>query len=344
MIYNLKAHSGGGNMNNSTKVALGLLVAAVLATVSIDAKSKSAVSAESKKIVLTADNTIILNDAIDGTSVAEVISKAKLLDESGMLGRVGVKKSAPIYLFLRTPGGEIQMGLEMLEALQGLNRPVDTVTMFAASMGFQTAQNLGKRLIVKNGIMMSHRARGGFEGEFGGQRPSQMDSRKNLWETRMDEMDKQTVARSNGKQTLESYQKAYASELWVTGSQAVEQGYADEVVSVKCDESLSGVTTKSISLFGLINIDYDLDNCPLNSSPMNIRVTKIVTTKGTKTLDNFLSEGGEFGNSCLVAYGSNPEKLCAVDTTLTLERINQLKVQFKNQYENIKERTIPLGK
>lgn len=340
----MKAPRGGGNMKKKTPVVLALLLALTLAVAPLVSQSQAKGSAKdgSKKILLTKDNTINLSDAIEGGSVAEVITKAKELDQEHGLNRLIGKKNDPIYVFIRSPGGEIQVGLEMLEALKGLNRPVDTITMFSASMAFQTVQQLGKRYIVKNGVLMSHRAMGGFEGEFGGQRPSQMDSRKGLWESRMEEMDQQTVDRSNGKQTLASYQKAYASELWVTGSQAVEQGYADAVVTVQCDESLAGVTTKSLNFMGLIQIDYDIDNCPLNSTPMNIRA-KVTTNKGKKTLEDFLTEGGEFGSACLIAAGTNTAKVCATDTSLTLERVNQLKVQFKGYYENIQNRIVPYG-
>lgn len=331
-------------MKKTTKLTLTALFATLLVAVPRTSQSDGAVKAKMKKIVLSKDNIISLNDVIAGESVAEVITKAKALDNSGNLMRaMGAKNKEPIYIFLRSPGGEVQTGIEMLEALKGLNRPVDTITMFAASMAFQVAQQLGKRYIVKNGVLMSHRATGGFEGEFGGQRPNQIDSRKALWEARLDEMDQATVDRTNGKQTLASYQKAYSSELWLTGSQAVEQGYADEVVSVNCDSSLSGVTTKSVSLLGgMIQVYYDLDNCPLNSAIMNVHM-KITTNKGVKNLDDFLADGGEFGSSCLTTSGTNPAKLCAIDTSLTLERINQIKIQFKYQYENIKSRVTPYG-
>ena len=104
------------------------------------------------------------------------------------------------------------------------------------------------------------------------QRPSQMDNRYNLWLSRLDEMDKETVKRTNGKQTLQSYQKAYADELWLTGTQAVTEGYADKIVTVRCDSSLSGTTSHSLSIFGL-KVEYELDNCPINTSPMNIKVS-----------------------------------------------------------------------
>lgn len=329
-------------MKTSKKVSMGILLAAILAVVPATV-SRGASKGESKKIVLTSDNTLVLNDVIEGQSVAEVITKAKALDASGnLLGKVGLARK-PIHMYVRSPGGEIQSGLEMLEALKGLNRPVDTITAFGASMAFQTVQQLGKRYITRSGVLMSHRAKGGFEGEFGGQKPSQIDSRKNFWEARLDEMDADTVKRSNGKQTMESYQKQYASEMWVTGTQAVDQGYADEVVQVSCDDSLAGVTTKTINFMGIINIDYDLDNCPLNSTPMNIRVRGLGTNKGMMNMADFQAKNGGFGSACLMAAGLDANKVCATDTSLTQERLIQLKDQFKSQFNNIQGRIQPYG-
>ncbi len=318
-------------MKLSTKLKLGALIAVVLAAipnvVASDSKSKT------KNIVLTDKNVVTLGDVITPESTAAVLTEAKSLDESGnLLAKVGVPRKE-MYLFLRTPGGDIQAGLELLEGLKGLKRPVSTITSFAASMGFQTAQNLGKRYILKSGVLMSHRARGGFEGEFGGQRPSQVDSRKSFWESRLDEMDQETVTRTNGKQTMESYQKAYASEMWVTGTQAVDQGYADEVVTITCDSSLKGVTTHKAEFMGMPLL-YDIDKCPLNSAPMNIRIANILTNKGTMPMEQFMAVKGEFGSACLMASGKDESKVCASDTSLTLEVIVKAKEQFKSEYHN----------
>lgn len=316
-------------MKKTMKFTLGLMLVALLVTVPAQA-------AAVKKIVLTSDNTLSLNDAVTGASVAEVITKAKELDSDNLYGAVTGKNREPIYFFLRTPGGSIQAGLEMFEALNGLNRPVNTITSFAASMGFQTVQNLGKRYIVQSGVLMSHRASGGFEGQFGGQKPSPMDSQKNFWEQRLQEMDEKTVERSKGKQTLASYQAQYAPDMWLTGSQAVAQGYADEIVQVQCDSSLAGTTTKSVNFMGLININYDLDNCPLNSTPMNIRISRIATNKGDMDFAKFQAAGGGYGIDCLVASGTDKKKICATNTVLNAEKIYSLKNEFRNYYMDIR--------
>jgi ATP-dependent protease ClpP protease subunit len=201
--------------------------------------------------------------------------RAKELDAKLSSGKITHDHTTPLYLYINSPGGSVQSGLEMIEALKGLGRPVHTITAFGASMAWQTVQNLDERYVLKSGILMSHRAAGQFSGSFGGTAPSQLDSRVRLWTQITKEMDEATVARTNGKQTMESYQKAYSPELWVTGQEAVNQGYADAVVKVKCGKDLTGTTKHETEFMG-IPISYELDACPLNSSPMNIHFGFIV--------------------------------------------------------------------
>lgn len=314
------------------KLFLGLLLVLLVMVPATVSMSKE--TAKAGTVTLTADNLIILNSEVDGESTAKVISKVKELDAklSGSLKKkLSGGSDAPLYLFLNTPGGSIQAGLEMIEAIKGTGRNVHTITLFAASMGFQIAQNLDRRIIIKNGVLMSHRAKGGFEGEFGGQAPSQIDSRYALWKSRLDELDAQTVSRTGGKQTMASYQKQYASEMWLTGQQSVDQGYADEVMSVKCDPSLSGTSTHELLYMGVIPVQYELDNCPLNTSPMNIKVG-FITNKGVMNSDEFIAKGGEFGPHCLIDSATAKDKLCALDTSMSLQKIGELKDKFFQSY------------
>jgi ATP-dependent protease ClpP protease subunit len=309
------------------KLTLGLFAALALAMVPASVLSKST---DKDTVTLSENNLILLNEVVDGESVGKAISRAKELK-----AKLSNKFGCHIRLVLSTPGGSIQAGLELVEALEGIGCKVDTITQFAASMGFQIAQNLGKRQILQNGVLMSHRASGGFEGEFGGKFPSQIDSRYALWKARLDEMDRKTVSRTGGKQTLESYQDAYDDELWLTGAQSVEQGYADEVVKVTCDSSLEGVTTHQLMFMGIIPVKYDLDKCPLNTAPMNIRVG-ILTTRGLVDSEDFIKNNGGFGPECLISAGKvgSGDAFCALDTSLTMAKVKELKFQFINAYEN----------
>lgn len=264
-------------------VALTVLITAVAYPLVSSGKNPN-------RILLTKDNTVSLNGEINPDSVANTILALQKLDSKS-------KSDKPIYLFIYSPGGDIQSGLELIEAAKGLNRPVDTIVLFAASMAFQITENLGTRNIFKNGVLMSHRAAGGFEGYFGGEQPSQLDSRYSFWLQRLKELDEQTVARTNGKQTLQSYQKQYANETWMTGEQAVEGGYADNIVNVHCDSSLSGLDHKSASFMG-VNFTYDVSYCPLITSPMNVQVvggdkidSRYIEEVKTKFTDKFNLEG-----------------------------------------------------
>lgn len=255
------------------KFIYGLIAVLVLVSVPLVSASKDiAPETPSDSVTLSKTNLLVLTGEINGDSTGQLILKTKELDAklSGLTEKY--KGKTPIYLFLNSPGGSIQSGLELIEALRGIGRKVNTISLFSASMAFQLVQNLDDRLVLKGGVLMSHHAMGETQGQFGGVRPGQMDNRQQLWLDRIQELDEQTVKRTNGKQTYASYIAQYDHEFWLNGTKSVNQGYADRVVTVKCDSSLSGVTTNHVNFMGM-DIAYDLDNCPLNTNPMNVHVS-----------------------------------------------------------------------
>lgn len=205
-----------------------------------------------KNILLTNKNTVFLDLAFDNDTTNEVVTKVQTLNPK-----------LPIYLILISPGGEVVAGLSMIDNLRGISKNVHTITVFAASMGFATVQSLGKRYITKHGVLMSHRASGGMKGQFPN---GELESRLMFWNKRITNLDQETVDRTNGKLTLEQYQKMIVNELWCEGKDCIELGLADEIVSVKCDSSLFGKTTKDISIKFLgqvIKLTIERNNCPL---------------------------------------------------------------------------------
>ena len=304
-------------------LAIGILTLMVLGSI----------TANAEEIVLSSDNTLVLNEAFTDSSVTKLMEQATKLDAS-------LKSGYPIYLFLYTPGGSIQAGLELIEFLSALNRPVHTITLFSASMGFQTVQHLGKRYIFKYGVLMSHKARGGFQGEFGGGL-SQLDARFGMWLRRINLMDNQTVSRSGGKQTLKSYRASYDNELWLNGQEAVDQGYADGVVTVKCDLSLQQ-TEERIESMGFFSVKALFSKCPVKTAPVGYGAN-ILTNNGEMELQQFLIKDGKFGPDCrsvskysqeYTADGDTktvitPPELCAKDPLLTLDKIKESLGQFK---------------
>ena len=289
-----------------------------------------------ENIKLTADNTVVLRQSFNSSSVTAL--KQDLLKLNANL-----KSGYPIYLVLYSPGGSIQKGLELFEFIKGLNRPVHTVTIFAASMGFQTVQSLGKRYILKYGVLMSHKARGGFQGEFGGGL-SQLDSRYGMWLKRIDMLDKVTVARTNGKQTLQSYRASYDNELWLNGPEAVEKGYADAVATVSCDTTLTSQEIEQTFDLGFFRLNVTFSGCPLITSPLAIKGA-MLTNVGFMSTSDFLARNGKFGEKCREKgeiegkdyYGNViaaiPAQLCAYDKEMTLDTITE-KLKIKEKFLN----------
>lgn len=285
------------------------------------------IPAQAKKLPvlkLTKDNTAVLFGVVDSKTVSDVMQQIQKLDSS-------LKSGYPINLVLYTPGGSIQDGLELIEYLKSVNRPINTVTIFAASMGFQIVQSLKNRYILENGVLMSHKAQGGFEGEFGDGN-SQIDSRYALWMQRILDLDNNTVERTKGKQTLKSYRQAYQNELWLTGAQAVKGGYADLEISVACSKELNGVRTQTLDFLGLI-VHVTYSECPLNTHPLSVEI-ELPTNKGLMNYQDFLNKGGMFIKDVSgVATGSpadRPELFCT-DSTLTMEEIKKRIVEIRKE-------------
>lgn len=287
-----------------------------------------------REIVLTQDNSAVLDGAVTTASVSKLMGDIKKLDAE-------LKNGYPIYLFLNTPGGSIQAGLELFEFIKGVNRPIHTITLFAASMGFQTVQHLGNRYILEYGVLMSHKAYGGFEGEFGGE-SSQLDSQYGLWLRRVRMMDQKTVERTKGKKTLKQYQAEYDNELWLNGTEAVKNGYADEVVSVKCSTGLQGNREERVNFMG-VSFTVVFDKCPMRTGFISV-TPSVRTNKGLMTLDQFLAKGGSFDVENCQKNIQNPynnwsnqaapvveSEVCALDRGLSVEKIEQTLEDYKNK-------------
>lgn len=211
-------------------------------------------------VTLTSKNTVTLRGEVTYQSVADTFYTAKKL--SAELG-----KKEPLFLVIDSPGGSISAGLELVRNLKSLDRRVHTITVFGASMGFIIGQSLGARLLTEDGVLMSHKASGGFRGEF----PGQVDSRYNFWLRIVKRVNENIAKRTKGVHTVESYEKLIENEYWCGGEDCAGQGFVDYIVTARCDESLSGAeekTANAVIMGFAVSIKGVYDNCPLNSGPL----------------------------------------------------------------------------
>jgi len=211
-------------------------------------------------ITLTKDNTINFNSQFSAGFVAKKQMEA--------ISKCAAAPNSEINVVLYTPGGSVSAGKLFFDTLNALPCKFNTITLFSASMGYQTVQNLGNRYILPSGILMSHRTYvRGLSGEIGGE----LDAIVNLLKKGVTVLDQ--IAADRVGITLEDYNHLIRDELWMTANEAVKMNHADKVVLAKCDKSLSGTYVgKVATIFGTLNVEFS--KCPLIIGPLSVRQSR----------------------------------------------------------------------
>lgn len=213
-------------------------------------------------ITLTENNSVVFNQPVSNAYVSsktlEIIKKAR--------------NGSALYLILDTPGGSVSAGLSFIDTIKALGVPVHTITIFAASMGYQFVQELGIRYIVPSGTLMSHR---GAVGGLSGQIPGELNSRINHIQEILSGMSARAAKRVSMQK--EAYEAAIVNELWITGENAVDKKHADKVANIKCSKELVEGTyqEEKFTPFGPVKLVFS--KCPLVSFPLDVIFDRMVT-------------------------------------------------------------------
>lgn len=213
--------------------------------------------AATRDIVLTEKNSISFNQAFSNTYVAK--KQLELLKK-----HISLPSGKPIFIVLDTPGGSVSAGLSLIDTIKSLNRNVHTITLFAASMGYQLVQESGIRYITPSGQLMSHR---GSVSGLSGQVPGELNSRLEMIQKTLQGMNERAAKRVN--MSVENYQQLIINEYWVSGNEAVNKKHADFVANVTCENSLIKETYKEdfLTPFGSIKVEFS--KCPLLTIPVS---------------------------------------------------------------------------
>lgn len=209
--------------------------------------------AHAETIELTKENSVVLRGEVDAMSVAKVQAELFKKAEAGN----------DLYLVLDTPGGSVDAGNSLIDSVKGMKVKVHTVTLFAASMGFQIVQNFGDRLVTRSGVLMSHRASGGVQGHM----PGEINTRMSFY---MDDLERLDLAAAKRmKMPLKAYQSLIRDEYWTQGRKAVKERAADRVVDVRCGSDMTGTTDETIyTFFGPVKVT--MSECPLIQGPLAV--------------------------------------------------------------------------
>ena len=134
-----------------------------------------------------------------------------------------------IYIYINTPGGSVSAGLAIIDTMNFIKSPVQTIVMgVAASMGTIIASSgtKGKRFMLPNAEYMIHQPMGGTGG--GTQQTDMAIAAQHLLKTR--ERLEQILA-DNSNRTLEQIHKDAERDYWMTAEETLEYGFIDAIMT-----------------------------------------------------------------------------------------------------------------
>lgn len=241
-------------------------------------------AADNNTIVLSEGNTVVLNMPILGNVTKHI--QEQLLEKNAKLA-----KGKPIYLFLNSPGGSIDDGRNIIALVKGLGRPVHTISLFSASMSFIISQYLDTRYVLENSTLMSHQA---SVNGIGGNIPGSAVARINHYLTEVMDLSKFVANRAHIG--LPAYLTSIAPELWMTGQEALQMGYADKMVNVRCDRSLQEMgEEQDIDVF-IFKVKVAFHKCPLITEPVvssgNEKILRMMLDERTEFVHKYIINGG----------------------------------------------------
>jgi ATP-dependent protease ClpP protease subunit len=218
------------------------------------------VCAEAKNIVLSKSNTLSIRGPVTQDSVAAW---------SAQLAKMHLARTTAhttIYMVMDTPGGDVDAGLSFINFARTVPN-IETVTMFAASMGSGIVESLpGRRHITPDGLLMFHRAHVGLEGQIGS---GEFESRLEMIKKTVSVLENANASRM--RMTKADYQAAVKDEFWLLGDDAIKANAADSIDTISCDnELLQAAVVETVSFMGL-NLKVEFASCPLLRTP---RVSK----------------------------------------------------------------------
>lgn len=137
-----------------------------------------------------------------------------------------------LYIYFNTPGGSVIALSRMARLMKSSNIKFTCVANFAASAGFMLFQHCDKRILLSDGVLMSHNWSGGFQGE--GPRILTMF---NTIQSLIDTLEAVAIEKMNVDR--DQYLALINNNLWMTEKLATKYAAIDEVSDrISCSKKL----------------------------------------------------------------------------------------------------------
>lgn len=176
---------------------------------------------------LMKDRIVFLHGVVEEDMANHLCAQLLLLES---------QSTAPITMYVNSPGGSVTAGLSIYDIMQHIESPVYTVIMGqAASMGSLLAQAGDKRYITKNARHMVHRVSSGTQGTGGSIHVQELqleDSRRHLEEAKkLNRILTEIYVKHNSKgKTFEELHETMKFDTFLDAQEAVDFGLVDEIV------------------------------------------------------------------------------------------------------------------
>ena len=170
---------------------------------------------------LLKDRIVMVQGQVEDTMANAIVAQLLFLDAQD--------NTKDIYMYINTPGGSVSAGLAIIDTMNFIKSPVQTIVMgVAASMGTIIASSgtKGKRFMLPNAEYMIHQPMGGTGG--GTQQTDMAIAAQHLLKTR--ERLEQILA-DNSNRTLKQIHKDAERDYWMTAEETLEYGFIDAIMT-----------------------------------------------------------------------------------------------------------------
>lgn len=231
-----------------------------------------------RTIELTYSNLVSIRGPINA------FSASKFVKDTSNLG------TNEVNILINSPGGSISDGNIIIEQIKSLNDSgvvINCISEFAASMAFIITQSCPNRFGLSTSVMMQHQMSLGINGEI-----NRINSYLGYISDLKDSIDKMQSKRIG--MDLRKFQEQVKDEWWVYGEENVKKNILDNIVILKCTNSLSKFKdlVKITSFFGEVILTYQ--GCPLVREPSKIVWNNIKKTEALELAYKYINSPYKF--------------------------------------------------